>query len=216
MNKQRGFTLVEIAIVLVIIGLLLGGVLKGQALITNAKVRNTVSRFDEMKAAVFGFQDRYKALPGDMSNANTVVGNGAARCTSNCDDGLIQPWRNTSLVTNNLLAAGLYSGNANTRQVNSPPTAKNAPTNAWGGATFVAYWNNYYNRGKAPSANGIYTGRSIPSTALAEIDRKLDDGKPQTGSFRSAWPQKSAATCVRGNNWVVTNGGADCAGVALY
>jgi len=216
MNKQRGFTLVEIAIVLVIIGLLLGGVLKGQALITNAKVRNTISRLDEMKTAVFAFQDRYRGLPGDMSNAAAVVGNGAVNCGNACDNGLIQPWRNTSLVTNNLLAAGLYAGNSNNIQVNAAPTAQNAPTNAWGGATFVAYWNNYNSIGAAPSVNGVYTGRSIPSTAMAEIDRKLDDGLPQTGSFRSAWPQRTAATCVAGNTWVVNNGGADCAGVSIY
>ena len=216
MNKQRGFTLVEIAIVLVIIGLLLGGVLKGQALITNAKVRNTISRLDEMKTAVFAFQDRYKALPGDMSTAAAVVGNGAVNCTAGCDNGLIQPWRDTSLVTNNLLAAGLYAGNANNAVVNAPPTAQNAPTNAWGGPTFVAYWNNYYNVGAAPRANGVYTGRSIPSTAMAEIDRKIDDGTPQTGAFRSAYPTRTSATCVAGNAWVVNGGGSDCAGASLY
>ena len=54
MNKQRGFTLIEIAIVLVIIGLLLGGVLKGQELITGARVRNLIGQQDGVKAAYFG------------------------------------------------------------------------------------------------------------------------------------------------------------------
>ena len=63
MRKQRGFTLIEIAIVLVIIGLLLGGVLKGQELITSARVRNLISTQDGVKAAYFGFLDRYRALP---------------------------------------------------------------------------------------------------------------------------------------------------------
>ena len=60
MEKQTGFTLIEIAIVLVIIGLLLGGVLKGQELITSARVRNIVSQQDGVKAAYFGFLDRYR------------------------------------------------------------------------------------------------------------------------------------------------------------
>ncbi|HVS27365.1 MAG TPA: prepilin-type N-terminal cleavage/methylation domain-containing protein, partial [Burkholderiales bacterium] len=50
MRKQSGFTLIEIAIVLVIIGLLLGGVLKGQELITSARVRNLISQQDGIKA----------------------------------------------------------------------------------------------------------------------------------------------------------------------
>ena len=64
-NSQGGFTLVEIAIVLVIIGLLLGGVLKGQELITQAKIRNVANDINGMSAAVFGYQDRYKKFPGE-------------------------------------------------------------------------------------------------------------------------------------------------------
>ena len=59
-NRQSGFTLIEIAIVLVIIGLLLGGVLKGQELITSARVRNLIATQDGVKAAYFGFLDRYR------------------------------------------------------------------------------------------------------------------------------------------------------------
>ena len=57
-NRQSGFTLIEIAIVLVIIGLLLGGVLKGQEMITSAKVRNLADQGSAVKAAFFAFQDR--------------------------------------------------------------------------------------------------------------------------------------------------------------
>ncbi len=66
-THSKGFTLIEIAIVLVLIGLLLGGVLKGQELITSARVRNLISQQDGIKAAFFGFQDRYRALPGDYA-----------------------------------------------------------------------------------------------------------------------------------------------------
>jgi prepilin-type N-terminal cleavage/methylation domain-containing protein len=68
-HKQAGFTLIEIAIVLVIIGLLLGGVLKGEELITSARVRNLISQQDGVKAAFYGFQDRFRALPGDYPGA---------------------------------------------------------------------------------------------------------------------------------------------------
>jgi prepilin-type N-terminal cleavage/methylation domain-containing protein len=83
MRKQRGFTLIEIAIVLVIIGLLLGGVLKGQELITSARVRNLISQQDGIKAAYFGFLDRFRALPGDYTQASINIANVAATSNGN-------------------------------------------------------------------------------------------------------------------------------------
>src|SRR3990170_4404921 len=70
-KRQRGFTLVEIAIVLVIIGLLLGGILKGQEMITQAKIKNVINDFNGLSAALYSYQDRYRALPGDDLNAAT-------------------------------------------------------------------------------------------------------------------------------------------------
>src|SRR6187455_2765857 len=70
-RTQRGFTLVEIAIVLVIIGLLLGGILKGQEMITQAKIKNSIADFSGISAAYYGYQDRYRAIPGDDVNADT-------------------------------------------------------------------------------------------------------------------------------------------------
>ena len=67
--KQKGFTLVEIAIVLVIVGLLIGGVLKGQEMITNAKLKRIESDNAGIAAAMFSYQDRYLQLPGDDSGA---------------------------------------------------------------------------------------------------------------------------------------------------
>ena len=71
-NKQQtGFTLVEIAIVLVIIGLLLGGILKGQELINSARVRNLADQNSGVQAAYFGFIDRYRQVPGDWVATGT-------------------------------------------------------------------------------------------------------------------------------------------------
>lgn len=68
-SRQSGFTLVEIAIVLVIIGLLLGGVLKGQELIENSKIKSIVNDMKAVQAGYNGYIDRYKAIPGDETNA---------------------------------------------------------------------------------------------------------------------------------------------------
>src|SRR5216117_2631109 len=68
-KRRQGFTLVEIAIVLVIIGLLLGGILKGQEMITQAKIKHSIADFSGVSAAYHGYQDRYRAIPGDDPNA---------------------------------------------------------------------------------------------------------------------------------------------------
>ena len=75
-QKQSGFTLVEIAIVLVIIGLLLGGILKGQELINSARVRNLADTTTGIQAAYYGFIDRYRRVPGDWaaSAAEEAIG----------------------------------------------------------------------------------------------------------------------------------------------
>src|SRR3954463_9260347 len=74
MKRNQGFTLVEIAIVLVIIGLLLGGILKGQEMITQAKIKNVIADMSGVSAAMYGYQDRYKALPGDDAKADRWAG----------------------------------------------------------------------------------------------------------------------------------------------
>ena len=77
-SNEKGFTLVEIAIVLVIIGLILGAILKGQSMIENAKIKRVVKQADEIRAAVYSYQDRYKQLPGD-DNAVGVAQSGSIR-----------------------------------------------------------------------------------------------------------------------------------------
>ena len=68
-KKQGGFTLVEIAIVLVIVGLLLAGVLKGQELIENSRIKAIANEMKSVQAAYNGYIDRYKAIPGDEALA---------------------------------------------------------------------------------------------------------------------------------------------------
>ena len=79
-NKQTGFTLVELAIVLVIIGLILAAVLKGQEMIENGKVKNVINDLRGVSTAYYAYQDRYKAIPGDDAAAdkhfNGTIGNG--------------------------------------------------------------------------------------------------------------------------------------------
>src|SRR5258706_10360801 len=90
-SQQSGFTLVEIAIVLVIIGLLLGGILKGQELINSAKVKNLANDFRVIPTYIYAFQDKFKALPGYDSSATTHLTGSTAATTpaANQDNGVI-------------------------------------------------------------------------------------------------------------------------------
>ena len=79
-KKQEGFTLVEIAIVMVIIGLLIGGILKGQELVNNSRVTRTISDVQSVHANVVIFKDRFNSLPGDAP-ANKIIG---CNASNNC------------------------------------------------------------------------------------------------------------------------------------
>jgi len=69
-----GFSLVELSIVLVILGLLTGGILAGQSLIRGAELRSIHADFSKYTSAVHAFRDKYRAWPGDMSNATAFWG----------------------------------------------------------------------------------------------------------------------------------------------
>jgi len=88
-RRQSGFTLIEIAIVLVIIGLLLGGILKGQELINSARVKNLASDFRNVPVFIYGYQDKFRALPGDDSAVLAHVGGTLATTGSTPGNGII-------------------------------------------------------------------------------------------------------------------------------
>jgi len=74
LQTQKGFTLVEIAIVLVIIGLLLGGVLKGQELINSAKIKADTDTLVALQAGAYAYKDRIGDYPGDAGGNNQLDG----------------------------------------------------------------------------------------------------------------------------------------------
>ena len=112
-SKQKGFTLIEIAIVLVIIGLLLGGVLKGQELINTARVRALNNTVDGITAAWFSFQDRYRAFPGDYTQADVNLPGSPANGDGNGlvgDNGGADSPSERAMVWMHLQSAGYITG----------------------------------------------------------------------------------------------------------
>lgn len=193
MRSQAGFNLIEIAIVLVIIGLLLGGVLKGQELITGARVRNLISQQDGIKVAYFGFVDRFRAPPGDYGMATTYIagatanGNGnyqiefaAVACAAPCQSAeYIAVWEHLS-------RAGFVSGTYTFAP--APETPSSVPGNLFGAYIQVVLDNAYATGPPGPpvpaTRHNVKTGNRIPSDILAEIDLKIDDGDPLGGVFQ--------------------------------
>ncbi|MEO7727223.1 MAG: prepilin-type N-terminal cleavage/methylation domain-containing protein, partial [Burkholderiales bacterium] len=175
MRRQQGFTLIEIAIVLVIIGLLLGGVLKGQELITAARVRNLASQLDGVKIAYLGFQDRFRTLPGDMltAPANAAIPGAPGGCgiaSATCGNGIIDA--NEVWVTwNQLSKSGFITGSYSGVTADTAPTSLNNPTNPFGGWLQLIN-DNVYDDGVEPAqavALNVKTGGLIPSGVIAEL-----------------------------------------------
>jgi prepilin-type N-terminal cleavage/methylation domain-containing protein len=219
MKKQNGFTLIEIAIVLVIIGLLLGGVLKGQELITSARVRNLVSTQDGIKAAYFGFLDRYRALPGDYSGASANIPN-CGTCQDGNNDGQILVFGAIieSISTwEHLSKAGFMTGSF---VYTATPTAANTPTNPYG-TLMQLIFDNVYQDASPTTRHNLKTGNNIPSDILAEVDRKMDDGLATGGQVRFSTfggAVNTGQVCFNttSNQWQSASPGGNCGAATLF
>ena len=166
MRKQSGFTLIEIAIVLVIIGLLLGGVLKGQELITSARVRNLISQQDGIKAAYFGFLDRFRALPGDYTpgddqhHRRPTCRTATATARLNAAAVAAMQSTNTSWCGNTCRKAGFINGSYTYAAAakRRPPT----PTNPYARASAADLRQRLSIRRRATARHNLKTGNQIP------------------------------------------------------
>jgi prepilin-type N-terminal cleavage/methylation domain-containing protein len=197
--REGGFTLVEIAIVLVIIGLLLGGILKGQELITSARVRNLADQASAVQAAYYGFVDRYHAIPGDMRTTDVcgAIGNVWVACGGgngpggNADGNINNNvWEEASAVWAHLSGAGFlqgaFQGGANSSGAYIGPPAL-APKNPWEGLLLLGRTPNYLTLtpGATPPRLHLIIGNNIPVNVMRELDVKIDDSAPASGVLRA-------------------------------
>lgn len=208
--RQAGFTLVELSIVLVIIGLIIGGILKGQELIGNAQIKNVVSQAQAYQAATVAFRDKYGNLPGDLASANLLI----PGCTGICappaaatlGDGIIGS--TTAVVATNVSAGveniAFWQQLTGARLIGDVELLTTAntfgtrfPSAATGGG-FHAFTNSATGRpvlrltgtvGAVSTTNG-----ALRPDQASQIDDILDDGLPNNGSvFTNA--TLSATTC---------------------
>lgn len=230
-GRQSGFTLVELSIVLVIIGLIIGGILKGQELIGNAQVKNVVSQAQSYQAATAAFRDKYGALPGDLVGADNIIPNcTAAPClpaAAGNGNGIVGANANATYSNNvsaaaenvafwQQLAAARFIGNIDTDGTSAAIFGGRFPSAATGGGFQVLFQpltgRHVLRLTGTPGVPAPATGALRPDQAL-QIDRVMDDGRPGTGSVFTNTTLSAAATCFSGvvtAPYLAANGNSTC------
>jgi len=175
-RSQRGFTLVELSIVLVIIGLIIGAVLTGQQIMQNGRVTRALNDIQAYEAQFQTYQQNNGSLPGDDATASTrfpsggvTSGNGDGALQGNFDDAS-SGTTETVEVWADLRAAGLVKNQA-------PVTGQ--PPNPFSGIY-----------GFQNGAFGVFTTtvlcmNNVPGSAAQAIDTRLDDGNANGGSIQA-------------------------------
>src|SRR5215467_2384373 len=190
-QAESGFTLVEIAIVLVIIGLLLGGILKGQEMITQAKIKNLINDFNGVSVAITSYQDRYRALPGDDQNATTRwtvqapgKGNGDGVIIGKYKDndtsgtgGAPADGKESNLFWQHLRIAGFVAGLTTGTGSGTPPP------NAAGG--LIGVESGVVGTSGLGFTSTIICFSNLPEKIASAIDGQMDDSVPNSGTVRA-------------------------------
>jgi prepilin-type N-terminal cleavage/methylation domain-containing protein len=224
-QKQAGFTLVELAIVMVIIGLLIGGILKGQELINNASVSSTAAKLKAFESAYMTFVDIYKQKPGDLLDATTrITGcNAGASCANGDGNGFIH--YNNSIQTTGLDSAGLehfqamkhmalanliggVDGRASGNRSGDGYVTSDLAGHLYVGESLGNLRGAYSLNvtlpagilvGQTPNINtwAANTGNGTTAMMIGRLDGKIDDGSPITGAMRML----GNPICFRGENF---------------
>ncbi len=160
--------MVEVAIVMVIVGLLIGGILKGQAMLQTAKTMRVVKQADELRAAIMGFYDKYGVYPGDESKDAIPLGTDG----EGDGDGQMESSEQYEIFRD-LQLAGLIGG--------SYDGSADLPRHAFGD-NMTIYW---LDPGPG-TAKHYFRYYSLPAEVCLEIDIKLDDGIYNTGSIAAS------------------------------
>lgn len=187
----KAFTLVELSIVIVIIGLLVGGVMAGMSLVKSARLQSVITDYNKYNTSYTTFKLQYNAIPGDMKNASsywgTAVNGDGNRLVGDYAINQAEAlgvWQHLALAG---LIEGTYTGTYGAGIVlgsNAPKTGYNSKT------TFYAYGSNLwaqYSKGNSMVLCGLnnvgFDDSQINVIDAYNIDRKIDDGMPYTGNI---------------------------------
>lgn len=215
--QQKGFSLVELSIVLVILGLLVGGILGGRSLIRAAELRATAREYESFQTATNLFRNKYMAFPGDMKNASAFWGDwnsdgtpaGAEGAMNGNGDGVVTGTERLSYFRHLSLAglvAGSYSGNHALPAMDAI-AGVNVPHSKLAGANlYINSRNDIYETGgnylQIQAAAGPPWSILSPADAWA-VDSKLDDGNPSSGIvFSLAEGAMADRDCTTDDDWL--------------
>ncbi len=231
---HSGFTLIEVAVVLVIIALLIGAVLKGWQMIQSARVRSVAASTTSIQSAYFAFQDRYRRVAGDWNavDAGTAFGqtvNGGGNDNGRLDTPAGDPWTESNAFWEQLAKAGFIRGMFQGTPA-TEPTLDNDLTlfNVFQRPIIIGRTPDY--EGAGPLRRHIVVGRGAPVGLLRELDTKLDDGEPDRGRVRATvddagisvfggtnfWGGRESACVNAAPDWDVNAGARDCNALLIF
>lgn len=200
--KQKGFSLVELSIVIVIIGLIVSSVLVGQDLVRGAEIRALVADYERFNQAGATFRERFNGLPGDRRTSGTY-GFGAAATEGTLstngvsEDGILQDLNDAQadnsgefvMFWNQLAESDLLAGAYNGLAIDSEDLSDTLPQAKGGGywGTFSDGTDNYYIHGATYNgADDTYATTDIISPRdLSNLEQKIDDNRPGRGIVRA-------------------------------
>ena len=190
---ERGFTLVEMAMVLVIIGLLLGGILKGQELIYSAKARAVGNELRDTATMISAYQERFRSLPGDDKSANSHLSGVSSTQIGNGDGSLDGNWDSTTTTDESALI-WLHLRRAKLASGSTDLTGDWEPRGAEGGRLGVTTSSPY----AATNMSGrLFVCQNNVSGRIAQqVDASLDDGKANSGSVQFGNSTAGSSTLV--------------------
>lgn len=231
--RASGFTLVEMALALVIIALLIGGMLKGWQMVQSARVRTTALTITSIQSAYFAFFDRFGHVAGDWNAASAGLAIGRPVTGGGNDSGRLDttpgnPWTESNAFWEQLAKAGFINGDF--PGIAAEPTVDNglAPLNVFNRPMLIGRTPDF--EGAAGGRRHILVGRGAPAGALRALDVKLDDGKPGAGTIRATvddasvsvfggahlWGGRASACVTAGAEWNADDAPDDCNALLLF